>query len=63
VPETEKWIGNNQRMKSEEDERKNYQAIEQKGLCVYDSQVEHHLGWRRLIMSTVEERHCENEAI
>jgi len=44
VSEIEKWIGNNQRMKSEEDERKNYQAIEQKDLCVYDSQVEYHRG-------------------
>jgi hypothetical protein len=31
-------------MKSEEDERKNYQAIEQKNLCGYDSQVEYHRG-------------------
>jgi hypothetical protein len=38
VPEIQRWIGNNQRMKSEEDERKNYQVIEGKDLCGYDSQ-------------------------
>ena len=40
MPEIERWIGNNQGMKSEEDERKDYQM----DLCSYDSRVEHHRG-------------------
>jgi hypothetical protein len=45
VPEIERWIGNNQRMKREEDERKNYQAMEQKDQCVVmSSRVEYHRG-------------------